>query len=142
MENEVYEVKIPILGFEDIQQVSLSQIDDIFAQIHAEPQGSTSFTLVNPYALRSYQFDIPQATQVLLEINSETNLLLYNIVVVQNPIYDSTVNFVAPLLFNTDNKTMSQLILDSSKHPEYGIAEPINTFMNKEESQEATNNDS
>ena len=136
MENEAYEVKTPILGFEDIQQVSLTQIDDIFAQIHAQPEGATSFTLVNPYALRTYQFDIPQVTQVLLDINSETNLLLYNIVVVQNPIYESTVNFVAPLLFNTDNKTMSQIILDNSKHPEYGIAEPISAFMNQGEPEE------
>ncbi len=133
MENAVYEVKVPILGFENIREVELSMIDDIFAQLHAIPKGGTSFTLVNPYALRTYQFDIPQATQVLLEINSETNLLLYNIVVVQNPISESTVNFIAPLLFNTDNKTMSQLILDSSKHPEYGIAEPISSFMNRTE---------
>lgn len=138
MENEVYEVKTPILGFEDIQQVSLTQIDDIFAQIHTVPEGTTSFTLVNPYALRSYHFDIPQVTQVLLDINSETNLLLYNIVIVQNPIHDSTVNFVAPLLFNTDNKTMSQIILDNSKHPDYGIAEPISRFMNQGESDEGT----
>ena len=136
MENEAYEVKTPILGFEDIQQISLSQIDDIFAQIQTVPESTTSFTLVNPYALRSYQFDIPQVTQVLLDINSETNLLLYNIVVVQNPIYESTVNFVAPLLFNTDNKTMSQIILDNSKHPDYGIAEPISRFMNQEDPQE------
>ena len=137
MENAVYEVKIPILGFEDIHQVELSQIDDVFAQIHAAPEGNTSFTLVNPYALRSYQFDIPQATQVMLEITSETNLLLYNIVVVQNPISESTVNFIAPLLFNTDNHTMSQLILDSSKHPEYGIAEPISSFMQQPQDENA-----
>ncbi len=138
MENEVYEVKVPILGFENIQQVSLSQIDDIFAQVHAEGNDSTSFTLVNPYALRTYQFDIPQVTQLLLDITSETNLLLYNIVVVQNPIHDSTVNFVAPLLFNTDNKTMSQIILDGAKHPEYGIAEPISAFMNPEQEEQST----
>lgn len=137
MENEVYEVKVPILGFENIQQVALSQIDDIFAQIHAQGDDATSFTLVNPYALRTYQFDIPQVTQVLLEITSETNLLLYNIVVVQNPIHDSTVNFVAPLLFNTDNKTMSQIILDGAKHPEYGIAEPISAFMNPAQEENA-----
>ena len=136
MENEVYEVKLPILGFENIQQVSLTQIDNFFAQIHGQGEGDTSFTLVNPYALRTYQFDIPQVTQILLDITSETNLLLYNIVVVQNPIYSSTVNFVAPLLFNTDNKTMAQIILDGSKHPEYGIAEIISSFMNQTDENE------
>lgn len=141
MENEVYEVKVPILGFEGIEKVSLTQLDDVFAQMHGQSDDNTSFTLVNPYVLRTYQFDIPQVTQVLLDINSETNLLLYNIVVVQNPIHNSTVNFVAPLLFNTDNKTMSQIILDGSKHPDYGIAEPISSFMNKEEESEDTNHD-
>lgn len=133
MENELYEVKTPILGFEQIQQVTLTQIDNMFAQIHAYPDSQTSFTLVNPYSLRSYQFDIPMSVQKQLDITDETNLLLYNIVVVQNPIQNSTVNFVAPILLNTDNKTMSQLILDGSKHPEYGIAEPISSFMNQEE---------
>lgn len=128
-----YEVKIPILGFEQIYSVTYQKIDDVFAQIHANEESGPSFTLVNPYALRSYQFDIPQATQILLDINNESNLLVYNIVIIQNPITDSTVNFIAPLILNTDNNTLAQLILDSNKYKEYGIAEPINKFMNKSE---------
>ena len=124
-----YEVKIPIFGFEQIEKVSFSKIDDIFAQIKTLPEAIASFTLVNPYALQDYQFDIPQATQILLDINSKTNLLVYNMVIIQNPIEDSTVNFMAPLLFNTDNHTMAQLILDGTKYRNYGIAEPIKNFM-------------
>ena len=110
-----YEVKIPIFGFEHIEKMKFSKIDEIFAQLVAMPDGVPSFTLVNPYALQAYQFDIPQATQILLDITSETNLLVYNMVVIQNPIVESTVNFMAPLLFNLDNHTMAQLILDGSK---------------------------
>ncbi len=126
-----YEVKIPILGFEQITKVEFTKIDEIFAQIHA-PDGGPSFTLVNPYALQAYQFEIPQAIQVLLELDGESKLLVYNIVIVHEPIQDSTVNFIAPLLFNTDNHTMAQIILDSSKYREYGIAEPIKNFMQEE----------
>ena len=126
-----YEVKIPILGFEQIYKVSYHKIDDVFAQIQSVDEGGPTFTLVNPYALRSYQFDIPQATQVLLDINSDSNLLVYNIVIIHNPIEESTVNFIAPLILNTDNHTLAQLILDSTKYKEYGIAETIKKFMNK-----------
>ncbi|MDH5464878.1 MAG: flagellar assembly protein FliW [Thiovulaceae bacterium] len=127
-----YEVKVPLLGFENIFSVTLSKIDDIFAKITTSDEGPT-FTLINPYALREYSFDIPQATQVILDLNQDSEILLYNMVIIHNPIEESTVNFIAPIIFNASNNTMAQIILDSTKHKDFGIAEPIKNFMHKEE---------
>ena len=49
--------------------------------------------------------------------------------IVQQPMDASTINFAAPIIFNTDNQTMAQLII--SDVPEFGIAEPISKYINQ-----------
>jgi flagellar assembly factor FliW len=78
-----------------------------------------SFTLISPFALREYSFDIPSSLQGLLGITPQSNLLIYNIMILQTPIEKSTINFVAPLIFNTDNQTMAQIIVDN--RADFGI---------------------
>ncbi len=123
----LFDLKTPLLGFESIRQMELQKIDDIFMRLKTPDADQPSFTLINPFVLRDYSFEIPTALQKAMEISDGSNLLIYNIIVIQTPIENSVVNFIAPLVFNTDNHTMAQVILDSSG--EYGIAEPIAAFL-------------
>jgi len=128
-----FEVKSPLLGFEDVTTMKLIIIDEVFMKLQAKNENEHPiFTLVNPFALREYEFDMPDSAIEMLNIKDDTNVSILNIVVVQDPITSSTVNFAAPIVFNTDNNTMIQIILDTSKN-DFGIAEPISSFMNKEE---------
>lgn len=122
-----YEVKSTILGFENIQCVELKEIDDLFSTLKS-CDGSVSFTVVNPYALREYSFDLPTAIRVLLDINEDSKVVVYNIAVIQDPLDESCINFLAPLIFNQDNATMAQAVLDVKNHPGLGLAEPIKKF--------------
>jgi len=88
-----------------------------------------SFTLIDPFVLREYDFEVPDAIQELLEITDESNLLVLNIVLIQTPIEDSIVNFIGPILFNTDVNKAAQIILQESTN--YGVAEKISTFLKK-----------
>ncbi|MBN2896101.1 MAG: flagellar assembly protein FliW [Campylobacterales bacterium] len=126
----VFHVKAPILGFESITQLELMKIDDIFMRLQSPETLEPSFTLINPFVLRSYAFDIPAVLQEKLGIDDQSNLLVYNIVMIQSPIEKSTVNFAAPLIFNTDTHCMAQHIIND--HPEYGVIEPIDSFFTKE----------
>ena len=121
-----FDLKLPLLGFETVSKMELQKIDDIFMRLESVGEGP-SFTLVNPFALREYSFDIPSSLQGLLGITPESNLLIYNIMILQTPIEKSTINFVAPLIFNTDNQTMAQIIVDN--RTDFGIAEPIKTYL-------------
>ncbi|MEW5831229.1 MAG: flagellar assembly protein FliW [Campylobacterota bacterium] len=121
-----FALKLPLLGFESVKQMELKKIDDIFMRLESVGEGP-SFTLVNPFVLREYSFDIPSSLQALMEINPESNLLIYNIMIIQSPIENSTVNFVAPIIFNTDNQTMAQIIIDNRN--DFSIAEPIKTYL-------------
>jgi flagellar assembly factor FliW len=78
--------------------------------------------------LREYSFDVPLSVRVLLDINENSNVLVYNVVVIQNPLDESCINFIAPLIFNQDNATMAQAVLDVKNHPDFGLAEPIKKF--------------
>ena len=133
-----FELKLPLLGFESIKEMKLTKIDDIFMQLeNVDDDNKLSFTLINPFALKPYEIDIPESVQSLLEITEESNILIFNIVVIQKPLDKSTINFVAPIIFNTDNNTMAQTILDGKAAADHGMAECISDFMNKSETTNA-----
>ncbi|MBV5335227.1 MAG: flagellar assembly protein FliW [Sulfuricurvum sp.] len=121
-----FELKLPLLGFESIKQMELKKIDDIFMRLESVGEGP-SFTLINPYVLREYAFDIPASLQALMEIDEKSNLLIYTIVILTTPIENSNINFVAPVIFNTDNGQMAQIIIDNRS--EFSIAEPIKNYL-------------
>ncbi|MEA3523534.1 MAG: flagellar assembly protein FliW, partial [Campylobacterota bacterium] len=103
---------------------------DIFMRLQSVDAVEPSFTLINPFILRDYEFDIPSILQEKLEIDDNSNLLIFNIVMIQKPIEKSTVNFVAPLIFNTDTQVMAQMIINDNQ--DYGVTEVISSFLPKE----------
>ncbi len=124
-----YEVKGHILGFDDTKKVDIVEIDELFATMKDEENEAITFTLVNPYLLREYSFDVPAATQALLELKDDSSVRVYNIVVIQKPLEESRVNFLAPIIINEDNKTVAQVVLDPRSNPDFGIATPIKEFI-------------
>ena len=124
-----YKVKSSILGFDQTMNVELVQIDNLFSTIRDIDNEGISFTVVNPYELREYSFDIKSDIKVLLDIKENSNLSAYNIIVIQEPLENSTINFLAPIIINNDNMTMAQTVLDSKRHPDFGMAESIKSFM-------------
>ena len=122
-----FDIKVPLLGFDNLKQVELKKIDDIFMKMTSCDNDHISFTLVNPFVLRDYEFDIPDKTKELLGIKEDSNLLILNIVVTQIPIENSAINFVGPLVFNTDTQTAAQIILPDDT--QYGVAETISSFL-------------
>ncbi len=124
-----FNICVPFLGFENIKEVELKKIDDVFMKMTSCQDERISFTLIDPFVLREYDFEVPRSVKEKLEINKESNLLILNIVLLQNPIESSVVNFIGPLVFNTDNKKAAQIILGESSN--YGIAEKISSFLKK-----------
>ena len=124
-----FDVKSPILGFEHIQKVELEKIDDCFAKLILISQ-EISFTLINPFAIRNYDFEIPEYFKLLLTITPNSNILVFNIMIVTTPIEKSMINFIAPLVFNVDNQTMAQVLLDNSLYPSFALMQGMTDFLN------------
>ncbi len=123
-----YEVRGNILGFEETTNVEIHKVDDLFSTMQDRDNPNISFTILNPYALREYSFDLPSDIKVLLDIDENSNVNVYNIVVIQNPLEDSAVNFLAPIIVNNDNNKIAQAVLDPKRHPDFGMSETIKSF--------------
>jgi flagellar assembly factor FliW len=124
-----FDVCVPILGFEDVKEVALEKIDDIFMKMQSLNDEHISFTLIDPFILREYNFEIPDNIQELLEVDKDSNILILNIVLIQSPIENSVINFIGPIVFNTDNNKSAQIILQEST--QYSVAEKISNFLTK-----------
>ena len=123
-------VKGPILGFECIKTMEIIELDKFFVKLQSKDD-NTSFTMINPFVLRDYDFEIPSYYEELMDIKETSTLRVYNIIVVALPLEKSTVNFIAPIVCNMDNMTLSQVVLDTSTYPQYGQAEMIENFIQK-----------
>jgi flagellar assembly factor FliW len=126
-----YKVKGEILGFQDTKKVIINEIDPLFSTMIDEDNQHISFTLVNPFLLRDYTIDIPLDIKKELEIDENTNIGVFNILLIQKPLEKSTINFLAPIVINLDKNLLTQIILEPKKHPDYGMAESIESFKEK-----------
>lgn len=125
----VFEAKYPILGFENVRSYVFEALDENFATIKNAEEGMPAFTLVNPFVLRDYAFDIPIAIRTLMDLTHETNMLIYLVLIVKTPFNESMANFLAPIIFNVDNKTMAQVVLDENIYTDFLAAEPLSKFI-------------
>ena len=125
-----FEMCAPILGFENVKEVTLEKVDDVLMIMRPTDKEHISFTMVNPFILKEkYDFVAPVDIQKLLDITDKSDIMVLSIVLIQTPIEDSLVNFAGPIVFNNDNKKAAQIILSHS--PEYGVAEKISDFLEK-----------
>ncbi len=124
-----YEVVSPIYGFEKVKNFELKEIDDTFFTLANADDTKPTFTLVNPFAFREYEFDIPDSTVKELEIEDAKDISVLNIMVVGSPIEESRINFAAPLIFNTKKKKLTQIILNEMKYSDYGLSEKISDYI-------------
>ena len=131
-----FKAVIPILGFDDLEDVVLEPIDEIFFRLTSKNGDTPAFTLIQPAALRNdYVFDLPKSAVEKLRLENEEDAMVLNIMIVDTPLENSHVNFIAPLVFNQKKGVMGQVVLDSIKYPDFGLADPLKKFLSHAESQ-------
>lgn len=120
-----FKVKKPILGFEHIDEVELVIKDDNFALLQ-DTKGNILFILVNPFYLNNqYSFEAPADVKALLELKDGANIYVYTNVIKKKPSDESLINFKAPFVFNLDNQTCAQFILEDE------LVYPLKNFIKK-----------
>ena len=131
-----YELKMPILGFDDVTKVELEQIDETFSKLRSL-DGTRPFeiTLVNPFSLCEYNFTIPTADEKLLDLDETRGdkVLVFCVVVMQKPIENSIVNLMAPFVFNPSNASCLQVTtLPVAEYPQFSKVQPLKEFLSPE----------
>lgn len=131
-----YELKMPILGFDDVTKVELEKIDETFSKLRSL-DGKTPFEmiLINPFSLCDYAFTIPTADEKLLDLDESRGdkVEVYCVVVRQEPIENSIVNLIAPFVFNPANASCLQVTtLPVAEYPQFSRVQPLKEFLSTE----------
>lgn len=118
-DNLIFEFLNPILGFEEEKKYILiehSQNNNFkWLQSVKTPELAFVVTVAGNFGI-DYSFELPDKTQEELNIEDAEDLLALNVVVIpsQNP-QNSTINLLAPIIFNVKNYKAGQIILSDSK---------------------------
>ena len=106
----MYKIVLPILGFEGFNSLSIEKIDESFSFLVLNEK--TKITVMNIKALNkiSFNFEIDDSALEKLKIKSKNDFDTYFVVVSQNPIENSIVNLISPILINEKEKLIGQYL--------------------------------
>lgn len=116
-----YEMVSPILGYEDEKKFVLIEHKENsnfkWLQSLQTPDLAFVVTFAGFFGI-DYSFELPEEAQEELKITTAEDVLTLNIVVIphDNP-KASTINLLAPLIFNINSKKGSQVILPGTSFP-------------------------
>ena len=111
----IFEFESPILGYNDESEFVLIEHKENsnfkWLQSTNSPELAFVVTMAGYFGI-DYVYELPEATQEELEIETAEDILTLNIVLIphENP-RASTINLLAPLIFNLKTRKGSQVIL-------------------------------
>jgi flagellar assembly factor FliW len=119
-EKEVVQFVQGIPGFKDEQEfvvLPFSEEDTPYSILQSIKTSSLAFVLGNPFVFfPEYEFDLPEGTTELLQIESEQDVAVYVILTVQEPFENTTANLKAPIIINQTGLRGKQVVLNSESY--------------------------
>ncbi|WP_164967606.1 flagellar assembly protein FliW [Arcobacter sp. CECT 8985] len=112
----MYEVKVPILGFNDKNKMNIKQLDNNYYILEMDRKEDTNMYLLSSNSVASFDIDINDEDLRKLQITEKTKISIYYTILINNPVSDSLVNLSAPIIINEDKKLMGQCIINSSNY--------------------------
>jgi len=110
----IFDVVVPIDGYETEKKFKLSKIDDFFSIITGIDTEVT-LKLMSFGALKSISFQLPEDFKNRLKIENIEDLLIFYIFVLQPEVSNSSMNIFSPIIINKKSKKMGQIHLDLEK---------------------------
>ena len=125
-DSRVYDFVLPIIGFNEISKFVILDLnkDNFFKWLQSVEDPSLAFPVVSVFSLNvDYSIDLPDNVIEALKIENVESLLVLNIASIpQDDPQGSTINLLAPLIFNLDENLAGQVILSGSG---YDISLPL-----------------
>ena len=125
-ESRIFDFVMPIIGFNDLSRYIIldPNKDTLFKWLQSVEEPSLAFPIISVAAL-DYDYSVDLSDNVIteLEITNPESLLIMNITSIpQNNPRGTTINLLAPLIFNLDNQKAGQVVLSGSG---YDISHPM-----------------
>lgn len=122
----MYEVKTPILGFDNCENVKIENFDIYLSTLVLTQE--VSINIINSKYLTNINIDFTEEFLEQLELSKSNNFEIYFTTVIQNPIRDSRVNLGAPLVVNEEKKIIGQFISPDNEHFDMPKLAELNTL--------------
>ena len=125
-EARIFDFVLPIIGFDKLKKFVILEPtkDNLFKWLQSVEDPALAFQIISVSAL-DYDYTIDIADNVIeaLGITSVESVLVMNITSIpQNDPSGTTINLLAPLIFNIDNQKAGQVVLSGSG---YDISYPM-----------------
>ena len=125
-EDRIFNFAMPIIGFDMLHKFIIldPNKETWFKWLQSVEDPTLAFPVISVSALDlDYTIDLPDNVVEVLNITNVESLLVMNITSIpqDNP-KGTTINLLAPLIFNLDNQTAAQVVLSGSG---YDISYPM-----------------
>ena len=125
-ENRIFEFVLPIIGFDTLKKFVILEPgkETLFKWLQSVDDPALAFPIISVSTLNiDYSIDLPDNVVDMLEVTSVESLLVMNITSIpqDNP-KGTTINLLAPLIFNVDTQKAGQIVLSGSG---YDISYPM-----------------
>ena len=122
----IFNFVLPIIGFNELKEYVILDLnkDNFFKWLQSVEDPSLAFPIVSVFSMNvDYSIDIADNVIEALKITDVENLLVMNIASIpqDNP-QGATLNLLAPIVFNLNEKLAGQVILTGSG---YDISYPL-----------------
>ena len=119
-DERIFEFVLPIIGFQDVKKFVILDLnkDSFFKWLQSVEDPSLAFPIVSVFSMNvDYSVDLQDSAVEKLKIKDVESLLVMNIASIpqENP-QGTTLNLLAPLIFNLDERLAGQVILSSVFH--------------------------
>ncbi|PHO10758.1 flagellar biosynthesis protein FliW [Malaciobacter canalis] len=110
----LYEVKVPILGFDKIKYMNIKRLDKDFSILQIDEKDNTNMHMISSNSIKSFDIEFDESFLKKMQINKDTKISFYFSIVINNPVANSVVNLTAPIVINEDKKLLGQYIIKKS----------------------------
>ena len=125
-ENRIFEFVLPIIGFDTLKKFVILEPgkETLFKWLQSVDDPALAFPIISVSTLNiDYSIDLPDDVVDKLEVTSAESLLVMNITSIpQDDPKGTTINLLAPLIFNVDTQKAGQIVLSGSG---YDISYPM-----------------
>lgn len=129
-ESRIFDFRLPIIGFDELTKYVIVEPnkDTLFKWLQSVEDPTLAFPIISVASLDfDYSVDLNDNVVSELEISNVESVLVMNITSIpqDNP-KGTTINLLAPLIFNLDKQTAGQIVLSGSgysiNHPMFKIS--------------------
>ncbi len=125
-EEDLFKFPKGIPGFEEVTEYVLCDVDESYSYLQAVGQAELAFIVTNPFLhFPDYEFELSEEVISELRLSEEKGVAIRCIVTWNSNPDRTTVNLLAPLVFNISDRVGKQIVLQNTSYQTKHFLSPL-----------------